>query len=221
MDKTKIGLFGGTFNPVHKGHIKAAERVQQKFCLDKVLFIPSNIPPHKKMEAVALPEHRSNMVKLAIADFPRFELCSVEMEAAGKSYSIYTLKKIKKTFPDNDVFFILGIDAFSEIDTWKDYEKVLQQCCFIVISRSGFRLLDAKEVIGGKYGGRICDVSGVQIGRDYKFLPGKIFLFPINALDVASTEIRKRIREGASWEGMVSERVEYYIKENKLYQKNE
>jgi len=221
MDKIKIGLFGGTFNPIHQGHIKAAERVQQKFCLDKVLFIPSNIPPHKNMDAIALPEHRSNMVKLAIADFPGFELCSVEMEAAGKSYSIYTLKKIKKTFPDNDVFFILGIDAFSEIDTWKDYEKVLQQCCFIVISRSGYRLLDAQKVIGGKYGSRICDVSGVQIVRDCKFLPGKIFLFPINALDVASTEIRKRIREGASWEGMVSEKVEYYIKENRLYQKNE
>ncbi len=93
MDKTKIGLFGGTFNPVHQGHIKAAERVQQKFCLDKVLFIPSNIPPHKKMEAVALPEHRSNMVKLAIADFPRFELCSVEMEAAGKSTRSILLKR--------------------------------------------------------------------------------------------------------------------------------
>jgi len=193
MDKTKIGLFGGTFNPVHQGHIKAAECVQQK-------------------------EHRSNMVKLAIADFPRFEFCSVEMEVRGRSYSIYTLKKIKRMFPDKDVFFILGMDAFSEIDTWKDYEKVLQQCCFIVISRPGFRLSDAREGIGGKYEGSICDVSGVQIGRDYKFIPGKIFLFPINALDVASTEIRKRIREGASWGGMVSERVEYYIKENRLYQ---
>jgi len=218
MDKTKIGLFGGTFNPVHQGHIKAAECVQQKFCLDKVLFIPSNIPPHKNIDAVALPEHRSNMVKLAIADFPRFEFCSVEMEVRGRSYSIYTLKKIKRMFPDKDVFFILGMDAFSEIDTWKDYEKVLQQCCFIVISRPGFRLSDAREGIGGKYEGSICDVSGVQIGRDYKFIPGKIFLFPINALDVASTEIRKRIREGASWGGMVSERVEYYIKENRLYQ---
>ncbi|MCK4495756.1 MAG: nicotinate-nucleotide adenylyltransferase, partial [Candidatus Aminicenantes bacterium] len=214
--KKKIGLFGGTFNPVHLGHLKAAEVVQRKFLLDKILFIPSYIPPHKESSEVASPLDRLSMVELAVAPYPRFIPSSIEIEAKERSYSIITLGKIKKIFPDAWIFFILGIDAFLEIDTWKDYKKVLQQCCFIVISRSGFRLLDAKEVIRGKYGGRICDVSGIKIGRDYKFLPGKIFLFPINALNVASTGIRKRIREGASWEEMVSKRVEYYIKENRL-----
>ena len=110
--KERLGLFGGTFNPIHRGHVQAAEIVKRHFLLDRILFIPSYIPPHKKNHTVVSARHRLEMLRLAIADFPEFIPSSMEIDAKGKSYSIFTLEKINTLYPDTDVFFILGIDAF-------------------------------------------------------------------------------------------------------------
>jgi nicotinate-nucleotide adenylyltransferase len=125
----------------------------------------------------------------------------VEIDARGTSYSILTLNKIKEMFPQTEVFFLLGIDAFLEIETWKDYEDVLEQCSFVVMSRPGFRLSEAKDILTEKY---------------------KIYFLSINTLDISSSEVRERIRKNQSIEGLVQENVENYIKERRLYlQKNE
>lgn len=201
MEKKRIGLFGGTFNPIHCGHVKAAESVQNIFFFDRILFIPSYLPPHKESVDVASAAHRLKMVELALASFDRFFPSSVEIDARGTSYSILTLNKIKEMFPQTEVFFLLGIDAFLEIETWKDYEDVLEQCSFVVMSRPGFRLSEAKDILTEKY---------------------KIYLLSINTLDISSSEVRERIRKNQSIEGLVPENVENYIKERRLYlQKNE
>lgn len=201
MEKKRIGLFGGTFNPIHCGHVKAAESVQNIFSFDRILFIPSYLPPHKESVDVASAAHRLKMVELALASFDRFFPSSVEIDARGTSYSILTLNKIKEMFPQTEVFFLLGIDAFLEIETWKDYEDVLEQCSFVVMSRPGFRLSEAKDILTEKY---------------------KIYLLSINTLDISSSEVRERIRKNQPIEGLVPENVENYIKERRLYlQKNE
>jgi nicotinate-nucleotide adenylyltransferase len=217
MKKERIGLFGGTFNPVHSGHLKAAEIVQKRFLLDKILFIPSYIPPHKDTAEIATPSHRLKMVETALRGFSHFIPCSIEIDAEEKSYSIITINRIKKLYPKSWIFFILGIDAFLEVDTWKDYEQLLEQCFFVVISRPGYLLEEAKKTLEGKYREKMCMLAKSESVKDEMLLSFRIFLLPIDALDIASTEIRGRIKRGDSIKGMVSERVEAYIRENRLY----
>ena len=218
MKKERIGIFGGTFNPIHKGHVKAAGEVQKIFLLDKVLIIPSYIPPHKETPDIAPPFSRLQMVKLAVAPYPRFIPSPVEIDAKGRSYSILTLAKLKKRYPDSLMFFILGVDAFLEIDTWRDSEKVLEQCHFIVISRPGYDLQDAKGVLGAKYIQRIIQVSNSSKLDTNMEQNSKIFLLSIPSLDVASKDIRKKIKRGEPITGLVVKSVEEYIRTNKLYQ---
>ncbi len=218
MRREKIGIFGGTFNPIHRGHVKAALEVQKFFLLKKILLVPSHIPPHKGVPDIAPPTDRLQMVKLAVASYPQFIPSSVEIDAKGKSYSILTLEKLKKIYPDAWMFFILGTDAFLEIDTWRDYTKLLDQCHFIVISRPGYDLRDAEKVLGRKYRERMIQVSDPAeipsaISHTYK-----IFLFPIPALDIASKDIRRKIKMRESIASLVAEPVEEYIRKNNLYQ---
>jgi len=215
MGNKKIGILGGTFNPVHNGHLKAAQTVKERFLLDEILFIPSFIPPHKKNGCTAAPGHRFNMVKLALSGHTDFVPSRLEIDAREKSYSIITLNKIKKLNPESRIFFILGIDAFLEIDTWKDYTDLIEGCSFIVISRPGFNLEDAKNIIGGKYAQRMIEIKSSIKEKDmgcYDF-----FLLHMGSLDIASSDIRERIKKGESIQGLVPKEVEKYIKEKKLY----
>jgi len=217
MQKKRIGIFGGTFNPIHLGHLHAAETVKEKYCLDKVLFIPSYIPPHKDTDEVAAADFRLDMVRLTVADHPGFEPSSIEIEAGGKSYSINTLAKVKHIYPQAEIFFILGIDAFIEIDTWRDYKNVLKQCCFIVISRPGYSLHAEIQELPEEIKLRICDGSDMELENLVKTTQCSIFLFPMDSMDIASTEIRRRVGQGETIINMASAEVIKYIKENKLY----
>jgi nicotinate-nucleotide adenylyltransferase len=220
--KKRIGLFGGTFDPIHCGHVKAAESVQQIFAFDRILFIPSYIPPHKESVDVASAEHRLKMVELALSSFDRFSPSSIEIDARGTSYSIVTLNRIKEMFPQTDIYFLLGIDAFLEIETWKDYEDVLEQCSFIVMSRPGYSLDDARGVLTDKYNQSMVEVRGPVQKEDAGFFFHKIYLLRIHTLDISSSEVRRRVGKNQSIEGLVPEIVENYIKERRLYlQKNE
>lgn len=218
MKKERIGIFGGTFNPIHNGHVKAVLEVQKTFFLDTVLMIPSYIPPHKGAPDVAPPSDRLQMVKLAVASYPQFVPSPIEIEAKGKSYSILTLAKLKQQFPDAAMFFILGVDAFLEIDTWREYKKVLEQCHFIVISRPGYDMNEAKKPLGRNYEERMVQVLETTKLDKAMLHPYKIFLLSIDALDMASKDIRKKVKMGKSIAGLVVEPVEEYIQINKLYQ---
>ncbi len=218
--KERIGILGGTFNPIHSGHLKVAKEVLKKFRLEKILFIPSYIPPHKESVDIASPFHRLKMIELAISSFSQFIASSIEIEAKGKSYSIYTLKKMKKNFPEATVFFILGIDAFIEIDTWREYKKVLEQCYFIIVSRPGYRLEEASGTLPKEYMEKIIEVKDVEVIKEDLLLSYKIFLFPMESLNISSTEIRKKIRQDQSIKGSVPEAVMEYIQKNKLYRMN-
>lgn len=215
--RERIGLFGGTFNPIHLGHLRAASDAQAAFRLGRVLFVPSYIPPHKESTGVASAADRFRMVELACLEHPGFEASAIEVEARETSYSILTLSRIKGLYPGAAVFFILGVDAFLEIGTWRQYERVLQECLFVVTGRPGCDLESASGVLGGRLAGRIYRVAEGESPDESLFLRFGVFLLPIKALDISSTDIRSRVRRGESPEGRVPPAVADYIRDHQLY----
>jgi len=217
MTRERIGILGGTFNPVHCGHIRAAEIVRDRFGLDRVLLIPSYIPPHKDVSEIAPARDRLRMLELACIGRPHLVPSDIEIKARGKSYSILTLRRIRGWYPRARLFFILGADAFAEIETWKDYEQVLKQCLFIVISRPGFSLEEAGRVWGGRLQGRMQVVGSQDRFGESLFKTGRIFLSTIDALDVSSTDIRRRLKQGQPVAGLVPPSVDEYLHQHRLY----
>jgi nicotinate-nucleotide adenylyltransferase len=212
-----IGLFGGTFDPVHEGHVRAAAEVRRRFGLDRVLFIPSFSPPHKGRGPLAGAEDRYRMVELACAVDPHFIPSRLEVDDQQTSYSVRTVEKVQRASPDAWLFFILGVDAFLEIATWREAERVLEECSWIVTTRPGFRLDAAGGVLGGRLRPRLRALAAEETADEAWFGPGRIFLVPIPALDVSSTEIRRRVQAGRTIRGLVPAGVEAYIHDRGLY----
>ncbi len=217
----RMGLFGGTFDPIHLGHLRAAGEVLERFALDRILFVPSFIPPHKERKGMAPARDRLRMVELACAGEPRFAASSIEVDAGGRSYSILTLERIRRLYPGARIFFILGTDAFLEIGTWREHERVLDESLFIVMTRPGARLGDAARVVGEPLRGQIRAIAEEEKIDESVLGDHRIFLLPIRALDVSSTEVRRRVRTGESVTGLVPEAVGDYIRSHGLYRETE
>jgi nicotinate-nucleotide adenylyltransferase len=214
---TLSGLFGGTFNPIHNGHLKVAEEVITRLPLDRVLFIPSYIPPHKSRKEVVPVKHRLKMVEIACQSQPKFLVSDVEARRPGLSYSIITLRKLRAIFPEEKFFFITGSDAFLEIDTWKDYGLLLKECSFIVVSRPGFGLELIEKLTDKIRPASLFNLDRKTAVRPGELLAGGIYLLEANTPDISSTEIRRLLQKGLSVSGLVPEGVEEYIKKHELY----
>lgn len=212
-----IGLFGGTFDPIHLGHLRAAAEVRRKARLDRILIIPSYLPPHKARGASASPADRLRMVELACRRRAGLEASPIEVEAREKSYSILTLRKVRARTPGARLFFILGVDAFLEIGTWREYKKVLQECYFIVTGRPGYELERARDVLGGRLRGTMGPLADAGRLAEPEPPRTRIVLLPISALDMSSTAVRDRVRRGRSLEGFVPRAVAAYIRDHQLY----
>ncbi len=194
-----LGIMGGTFNPIHHGHLAAAEFVREEFKLDKVLFVPSGKPPHKHKGEIASPEHRWTMALLATDSNECFSVSSVEIDRGGESYTSDTIVELEKIYSAGlNWYFITGADAIAEISTWHKSEKLPKLAKFIAVSRPGYKL----------------DMSKI----DPRFRRGT-YLVEVPALAISSTEIRERIRKGKTIKYLVPEIVEKYIYKNKLYQR--
>lgn len=212
----KIGLFGGTFNPIHLGHLRSAEEIGESFQLDRVIFIPSSYPPHKKREGLLAAPLRAEMVRLAIADNPRFSSSEVELERSGKSYSIETLEHFRHHFgPATELYFLLGLDAFLEINTWRDYAGLFQLCHFVVMTRPGFEKKFGQEHLPVELVKDFC-YDHQKMG--YAHVSG-FWVYPreITALDISSTQIRENLRAGRSVRYLLPSSVEAFIHKHKLY----
>lgn len=191
----RIGILGGTFNPIHNAHLVVAAEVAQGFSLDKIIFVPSYLPPHKNDPDIAPSQDRFQMCLLATKSNPSFSVSSLELERGGKSYSIETVKEFLNIYgEDTKLYFITGADAILEISTWKDIEELFQLCEFIVASRPGF-----------------------QTDKIDKHVLERTHLIKVPALDISSTDIRRRVREGRNIKYLVPEEVEEYIYKHKLY----
>lgn len=219
----RIGLFGGTFNPIHSGHLKAAREVKKGFGLDQVVFIPSFLPPHKKPDGVAEAVDRMEMIRMTVSDDPDFSISEVELRRLGPSYTIDTVTHYITVMPAGaSIFLIVGLDAFLEMDTWKSYPDLFKLIPFIVMSRhidggEDFAVMMKtlepyiREKISDQY--RFCASSAGYVHPENK----PVFLFCFQPLDVSSTEIRRLVARGKSIRGLVPERVEGYIQTKGLY----
>lgn len=197
---SKIGIFGGTFNPVHKGHTKALEKILNNVELDKVIVLPSKIPPHKSASELAGEEDRLNMCKLAFADFQNLEISDFEMKNQGKSYSVITLRHFHKIYPDDELFFIMGSDMLLYFEKWYEYKEILSLAALLCLSRSD-EDTDKLEPFAEKLrkqGGRV-----------------KIVNAPV--FEISSTEIREKIKKNEDCSCYLDKNVVQYILEKNLY----
>lgn len=197
---TRIGLMGGTFDPIHNGHLVLAEQVRTRFQMDKVLFIPSGNPPHK--ELVASKEHRLNMTQLAIEDNAYFEISTIELDQDHKTYTIDTVRRLRNEYGDNTkVYFITGADAIIDLPTWKDVDELVKLCSFIGSTRPGVNEKELSEQIDA-------------LVRDYK---ADITITQVPALAISSTDIRRRVKYNLSIKYLLPAKAESYIYEHGLY----
>ena len=208
----RIGLFGGTFDPIHLGHLRCAQEIGEAFNLSQVVFILAATPPHKMDRPIISTRHRWEMVKLAIADNPLFVLSDVEIRREGRSYSIETISYYHRTIGEREsLFFILGADAFCDMETWKDYPQLFTLCEFIVISRPHFDPLEA----------RVLESEGFQkegTGDRFRHPSGhSLYLHRVTPIGISSTEIRRAIKDGRSIKYLVPRAVEGYIEQKRLY----
>ena len=219
----KIGLFGGTFNPIHRGHLRAALEVEQTFALEKTYFIPSALPPHKEPRGISDAEDRMEMTRLAVIEHPGFTVSDVELKRSGPSFTIDTVRGFKSIVPeDAELYFIVGVDAFLEIDTWKSYRELFRLIPFIVMSRPRAAGRDApvtRDTLEAYITSSISDGYRFSASKACFVHDGKqpIFVIDIEALDISSTQIRKRVKQGRPIASLVPESVEKFIKRKGLY----
>ena len=215
----KFGILGGTFNPIHYGHLAAAEEVRDRLKLDRVLFIPSYLPPHKHEEDMPPAAQRLEMVRLAIVSNPRFSVSDIEVKRGGKSYTVETVATLRTMHPVTEFYFITGLDSFLEIQTWNHWERLLPLCSFVVLSRPGYRFADLMKIDFMKGASKMLAALDSGDLMHAMFQPDgfKICLEMIPLYDISSTDIRKRIRDSRTVKYHLPEDVETYIIKNKLY----
>ncbi len=186
----KIGILGGTFNPIHIGHLILAEEVREKLKLDRIILVPAYLPPHKDNSDIIDAQHRFRMVKLAIKGNRYFLVSDIEIKRDGRSYTIDTIKELKKIYPQDELYFIIGSDLLKYLDEWKDLDDIIKMVKFVVATRPGYPL---------------------------EKIPSHISTIPIRAVDVSGFEIRQAIRQGKSFRYLVPEMVFKYILKNRIY----
>ena len=200
----RIGILGGTFNPIHMGHLIIAEEVCKHHHLSKIVFMPTYIPPHKYVNDLAEAHHRHKMIQAAISDKRKFEVSDLEIMREGKSYTIDTIEEILNHYgEDSEIFLIIGADSLNELELWKNIKKLSQLCHFVIVNRPGFKT---------EASARLVEIIGSS-----KILDLKRLMIEIDPVDISSTNIRKRVSDGVEIKGLVPECVEAYINEHVLY----
>lgn len=207
----RIGVLGGTFDPLHLGHLRAAEVVRDALRLDKVLFVPAATPPHKS-QAVTRAEQRLGMLSRALADEPFFEVSRVELDRGGRSYTIDTLEALAAGANDSRFFFVTGTDAFAEIRTWRSWEELLGAHWFVVHERPGFPIEEIRDVLPKGVSSRVIEESEIDAGTE-----PRVQFLRRPMLKVSSTDIRRSVRENRSIRFLVPDAVAEYVRENRLY----
>ena len=217
-----IALFGGTFDPIHSGHVAVARAAQRRFHLDCVFFIPSSRPPHKPSAELCAYEHRFAMVALACSEHPRFVPSLAEASVNGAShpvfYSIDTVRRFRQQYnrPGDRIYFIMGADSFLDLRAWKDYTELLQLCDFVVANRPGFRIGRLRQVIPPA----ILAPPSAKAARDSRMIQLRdtaVYLLDTVASQVSATDVRQRAERGKSLHGLVPPSVEEYITKQALY----
>lgn len=199
--KQKVGIMGGTFDPIHVGHLMLAEQAYDRFGLDKVLIMPTGNPPHKDGAVTALTKHRVQMSRLAIENNKHFELSLVEIERSGYTYTYETLEYLKQENPDTEYYFVMGADSLFNFEKWKEPAKICKNCVILAATRY--------------------NLSSAKLERQIEYLSSKydavIYRLETPNIDISSKLIRTSVSTGMSIKYYVPKDVENYIYKNKLY----
>jgi len=215
---TRIGILGGTLDPIHCGHLAAAIAARDLLDLTEVLVVPSRIPPHRLVQPIASAFHRFAMACLAVSNVPRLAASDDELRAEGTSYTADTLERLRSRasrlspLVPSQIFFITGVDAFADIATWKRYPEVLDLANFVVVARPGHALDGLRSKLPSLVD-RMHPASDAGAGG----AGTSIYLLPASTPDVSSTEVRDRLRRGQSITGLVPPLVETHILQHALY----
>lgn len=198
----KLGIMGGTFDPIHYGHLVTAEAVRTEFELDQVLFVPSGLPPHKDPATISPAKDRYLMTVLATLTNPHFEVSRVDIDRPGVTYTVDTLADLRREYgPAVDFYFITGADALAEIISWKNSGELVKECTFVGATRPGFTL----------------DHLAPEVEDFYHHHAASFRFIEVPALAISSTDLRRRVREGRSLRYLTPEEVVFYIRKNGLY----
>lgn len=201
----KIGIMGGTFNPIHIGHLVLAERILDDFEMDEIWFIPTGCSYMKRNLEVAEGLDRYNMVELAIADNDKMKILDIELKRSGHTYSYETLEELREQYPEDEFYFIFGADCLFTIENWKCPERIFANCKVIAAARNG---ADLREM----------DVKRKHLASCFG---ADITIYPFIHLEISSTDLRNRLQEGKSVKHLIPEQVIQYIKDNGLYGQKE
>lgn len=214
----RIGVYGGTFDPIHLGHIEIARSVVRNFELDQLLVIPAYKPPHKSLDVISDSRHRYEMCVLAFQDEPRIAVSRMEIDVPERPYTIDTIGRLRAEHGTQaQLFFVMGADSFEEITTWREYRRLLSSTNLIVASRAG-RDFSTSHLPEG-FRKKVVDMRRLNDGAVFRKSEACCFIYLTNSVncELSSTEIRRRLREGKSIAGMTAQSIIDYIEEHRLY----
>ena len=198
----KIGIMGGTFNPIHNGHLVLAQCAYRQFHLDRILVIPNRLPVYKESSELLAPDLRSEMIRLAIKDYPYMSFSDIELKRSGPTYSIDTIRELHRLHPDAQLYFIIGGDSLVHFREWREYSSLLRECAFLCASRPG------------------ADLQVLHTAREELLLEipeARISFLNVPMMNISSTEIRNAIREHQSTAEWTPAEVRAYIDAHQLY----
>lgn len=201
LEKPRLGIMGGTFDPIHYGHLVAAEMARSEFGLSKVLFIPTGKPPHKDRNDITASGLRFEMLEYAIQDNPEFDISTMELERKGRSYTVDSLRILSLAWPIHDLYFITGTDVLREIFSWREAKEILKMTQFIGVARPGFDATDFR----------------LEVQQDHSEVQGRIHHLEVPALAISSTDIRARVKRGQPIRYLLPESVRQFIQQHGLY----
>lgn len=225
LSSLKVGLLGGSFNPIHNGHLAIARQVHERMQLSQVLFIPTGDPPHKRNGTLAPANARLEMVHLAIADIPCFTVSDIEVQRTGKSYSIDTIRALRQHYGSSaELLFIIGLDAFLDFPTWRSPTELLQTCHFVVVPRPGqsFLALTGMPLLPSLDPDRLTGLDTGALNRldiAIPFAPG-VTCLALPPCPISASEIRQRVQSRLPLVNMLPPLVGSYILQKSLYQED-
>ncbi|MBI3016736.1 MAG: nicotinate-nucleotide adenylyltransferase [Deltaproteobacteria bacterium] len=218
MHYQKVGIFGGTFDPIHNGHLRVALHIEEKLKLNHIYFVPAYRSPYKTDESFAAPHHRSEMVKRAIIPFPHFSVSEFELNKKGVSYTIDTLKHYQGLLsPDAELYFILGTDAFLGIAQWKQVADLFAIAHLVVVSRPGYQFKPLSQIL--KNDKLAKEFVALSENKEYQHFTGHhIYFFELPTMDISSSELRDKISQHEPYSSFVPKEVQEYIQAQHLYE---
>lgn len=218
--RQRIGVYGGTFDPLHNGHFQVAKAILQAFALDEMLFVPAFVPPHKRKQAISSLFHRLAMLALATAREPQMFVSAIELEAPTRPYTIETLQRLQAARPQAQLFFVMGADSFRDVTMWRDHERLLNDFSAIVATRPGY-LEEAENIaahLAPELQRRIVDLRGGRFPATTNLTAPHVYLTDYIEVDVAATYVREQAAQGQAVDDFTPPAVAAYIAKYRLYQ---